>query len=156
MKTINTGPRVRALNQIIGVARDGHDLYARGVADMQDSDPDLSALLMRMAESSARVVDRVSGLVRREGGRPVRHGTIIGHVRGYFGWLGTVLGDAGIQYLSEGQASEARLIRVMEAAVRHGDLGEETYGTLDAMLRDTRLYHDDMRGRLDTMRARDP
>jgi uncharacterized protein (TIGR02284 family) len=155
MKTVNTGPRVRGLNQIIGVARDGHDLYARAVADVQDTDPALSALMMRMAHANARVVDRVSGLVRREGGRPLRHGTVGGHVRGCFGWLGTVLGDADIQYLSESQASEARLIRVMEAAVREGALADDARGVVGALLRDTRSGWDDIRDRLDTLRARD-
>ena len=43
MSTVQSGHAIRELNQIIGIARDGHDIYARAVADDGTQDPQLNA-----------------------------------------------------------------------------------------------------------------
>jgi uncharacterized protein (TIGR02284 family) len=141
MNTISMG---HELNRIIGVARDGHRVYAKAAADMQNKDPQLSAIMMRMADANVRIIDQLTRRVRQGGERPNRHGTALGHLRGYVGWLGTVLGDAGIQHVSEGHASEARLIRLLDAASADARLPGDIRGLLDALLRDARRHHDQL------------
>ncbi len=155
MNTANKGHAVLALNRIIGVARDGQGIYAKAVAGVQDHDPQLSALMMRMADANTKIVRQLTRLVRQDCGQPARHGTALGHLRGYFGWLGGVLGDAGIQYVSEGQASEARLIRVLDGAATDAQLPERTRDMIEIMLRDTRRHHDQLHAALGDMRGRD-
>lgn len=155
MTTATNGHAIRELNQIIGIARDGHEIYAKAIAGVQMHDPQLSALMMRMAASKTHIVDGVTRLVRDAGGQPARHGTLAGNVRGCFGWLGTVLGDAGIQYVSESQAAEGRLVRALESSVQDGALPAHARRTLNGMLLETRLCWDDMRQQLDTLRERD-
>jgi len=155
MNTVSNGHAIRELNQIIGIARDGHEIYAKAVAGVQMHDPQLSALMMRMAASKTQIVAGVTRLVRDAGGQPARHGTLAGNVRGCFGWLGTVLGDAGIQYVSESQAAEARLVRALEASVRDGALPPQARRMLNGMLLETRLCWDDMRQQLETLRERE-
>ena len=154
MSTVQSGHAIRELNQIIGIARDGHDIYARAVAD-GTQDPQLNALMMRMAAAKVQVIDGVTRLVRDAGGQPARHGTLAGSLRGGFGRLGTVLGDAGIQYASESQAAEARLVRALEVAARDGALTAHARRTLNGMLLETRLGWDDMRQEVDDLRGRD-
>jgi uncharacterized protein (TIGR02284 family) len=155
MNTANKGHAVVELNRIIGVARDGQGIYAKAVAGVQDHDPQLSALMMRMADANTNIVRQLTRLVRQDGGRPACHGTALGHLRGYFGWLGGVLGDAGIQYVSEGHASEARLIRVPDAAATDAQLPGETRDVLEIMLRDARTHRDQLHAALGDMRRRD-
>ncbi len=145
---------VRLLNRIIAVARDGHALHARAVARTQDEDAALCAVMMRMAGSSAAIIERVGTRVRQAGGRPARHGTVLGAVRAAFGWLGTVLGDAGIQYVSQAQASRARLIHALQAALQDATLPEEARPILEAMVRDAKQDWQQLHGRLDRLRAR--
>jgi len=154
MSTVQPGHAIRELNQIIGIARDGHDIYARAVADGAQ-DPQLNALMMRMAAAKVQVIDGVTRLVRGAGGHPARHGTLAGSLRGGFGRLGTVLGDAGIQYASESQAAEARLVRALEVAARDGALTAHARRTLNGTLLETRLGCDDMRQDVDDLRGRD-
>jgi uncharacterized protein (TIGR02284 family) len=155
MNTANKGHAVVELNRIIGVARDGQGIYAKAVAGVQDHDPQLSALMMRMADANTKIVRQLTRLVRQDGGRPARHGTALGHLRGYFGWLGGVLGDAAIQYVSEGHASEARMIRALDVAATDAQLPDGTRVMLEMMLRDTRRHHDQLHAALDDMRRRD-
>ncbi|MEN5041069.1 PA2169 family four-helix-bundle protein [Stenotrophomonas sp. TWI1149] len=154
MSTVQSGHAIRELNQIIGIARDGHDIYARAVADGAQ-DPQLNALMMRMAAAKVQVIDGVTRLVRDAGGQPARHGTFAGSLRGGFGRLGTALGDAGIQYASESQAAEARLVRALEVAARDGALTAHARRTLNGMLLETRLGWDDMRQEVADLRGRD-
>lgn len=155
MSTVQSGHAIRELNQIIGIARDGHDIYARAVADDGTQDPQLNALMMRMAAAKMQVIDEVTRLVRDAGGQPSRHRTLAGSLRGGFGRLGTVLGDADIQYASESQAAEARLVRALEVAARDGALTAHARRTLNGMLLETRLGWDDMRQEVDELRGRD-
>lgn len=156
MNTDNNGQAVHGLNEIISIARDGHGIYAKAVAGVQSTDPQLSALMMRMAASKTKVVTELTTLVRRAGGQPALHGTLGGQLRGGFGWFGTVLGDAGIQYVSESHAAEARLVRAMEVAVHNRALSGQARRTLGNLLLETRLCWDDMRQQLTTLRERDP
>lgn len=155
MSTVQSGHAIRELNQIIGIARDGHDIYARAVADDGTQDPQLNALMMRMAAAKMQVIDGVTRLVRDAGGQPSRHRTLAGSLRGGFGRLGTVLGDADIQYASESQSAEARLVRALEVAARDGALTANARRTLNGMLLETRLGWDDMRQEVDELRGRD-
>lgn len=109
--TVNRRHYIRLLNRIIAVAHDGHALHARAVARTQGEDAPLCAVMMRVAGSSAAIIHTLGRHVLQAGGRPARHGTVLGGVRAGFGWLGTVLGDVGIQYVSQEDASRARLIR---------------------------------------------
>jgi len=76
MNTVSNGHAIRELNQIIGIARDGQEIYAKAVAGVQMHDPPLSALMMRMAASKTQIVAGVTRLVRDAGGQPSRHGTL--------------------------------------------------------------------------------
>lgn len=152
--TVSRQHYIRLLNRIIAVAHDGHALHARAVARTQGDDAPLCAVMMRMAGSSAAIIDTLGRHVRQAGGRPARHGTVLGGVRAGFGWLGTVLGDAGIQYVSQGQASRARLIRVLQAALHDQTLPGDARQVLEEMERHAQHDWQQLHGRLNGLRAR--
>ncbi|PTT61796.1 hypothetical protein DBR34_10465 [Stenotrophomonas sp. HMWF003] len=146
---------VRMLNCIVAVARDDHALHAHAVARLQGSDAALCAVMMHMAGSSAAIIATLGRRVRQAGGRPARHGTLLGGVRAGFGWWGTVLGDAGIQYASQGQACRGRLIRALQAALNDATLPEDARPILDEMMRYAQHDWQQLHGRLDGLRARE-
>ncbi|WP_314404203.1 hypothetical protein [Stenotrophomonas rhizophila] len=152
--TVSRQHYIRLLNRIIAVAHDGHALHARAVARTQRDDAPLCAVMMRMAGSSAAIIDTLGRHVRQAGGRPARHGTVLGGIRAGFGWLGTVLGDAGIQYVSQGQALRARLIRVLQAALHDEALPGDARQVLEAMERHAQHDWQQLHGRLNGLRAR--
>ncbi|MET4618402.1 uncharacterized protein (TIGR02284 family) [Stenotrophomonas sp. 2619] len=155
LHTVSRQHYVRLLNRIIAVAHDGHALHARAVARTQGDDAALCAVMMRMAGSSAAIIDTLGRRVRQAGGRPARHGTVLGAVRAGFGWLGTVLGDAGIQYVSQAQASRARLIHALQSALQDAALPEDARPMLDEMMRHAQHDWQHLHGRLDGLRARE-
>lgn len=145
---------VRLLNRIVAVARDDHALlHAHAVARLQGSDAALCAVMMHMAGSSAAIIATLGRRVRQAGGRPARHGTPLGGVRAGFGWWGTVLGDAGIQYASQGQACRGRLIRALQAALNEATLPEDVRPMLDEMMHYAQHDWQHLHGRLDGLRA---
>ncbi|MNN87882.1 hypothetical protein D3C81_2054960 [compost metagenome] len=64
------------------------------------------------------------------------------------------MGDAGIQYVSQAQASRARLIHALQAALQDATLPEEARPILEAMVRDAKQDWQQLHGRLERLRAR--
>ena len=106
---MNTQKKIQhSLNDLIEIARDGHDFYTEAAGKVKDAE--LSALFMRIAGVKQDIVPRLSTVVASAGGKPAEHGTMVGSMQQFYGKVRAAFGDTNYGYVAELEESEDRLL----------------------------------------------
>ena len=142
---MNTQKKIQhSLNDLIEIARDGHDFYTEAAGKVKDAE--LSALFMRIAGVKQDIVTRLSTVVASAGGKPAEHGTMVGSMQQFYGKVRAALGDTTYGYVAELEESEDRLLKAFNETIGDEDTPAAARAEAQALLPSVRECHNVMRG----------
>ena len=143
---MNTQKKIQhSLNDLIEIARDGHDFYTEAAGKVKDAE--LSALFMRIACVKQDIVTRLSAVVASAGGKPAEHGTMVGSMQQFYGKVRAALGDTTYGYVAELEESEDRLLKAFNETIGDEDTPAAARAEAQALLPSVRECHNVMRDR---------
>jgi conserved hypothetical protein len=137
------------LNDLIEISRDGKAFYEEASDRIESSE--LSDLFMGIAGVKGELVEEISRIVSRSGGRPAERGTLVGAMHQCYGKMLAAFGETQYQYLKELEKSEERLVQTFNEVLNDPELSQDVKREVARMIPKVSECHSVMLNRLQSM-----
>lgn len=133
------------LNDLIEIARDGHEFYTEAAGKVDN--PELASLFMRMADHKREIVGGLTAEVTALGGEAADHGTMVGSMRQAYANMRAALGNKDYAYVAELEELEDRLMGAFRETISDSDTPAAAKAAAQKYLPQVVECHDIMRSR---------
>ncbi len=140
-----------SLNDLIQIARDGHDFYTAAATKVDDAE--LASLFERIARSKAAIVASLSSTVAATGGEPAKHGTFVGSMQEMYAKVRAAFGDTQYGYVAELEESEDRLLKAFKDVLTDNEVPAPVRTEVTRLLPEVQETHAVMRARKHAMKS---
>ena len=141
----NDSKTEHTLNDLIAIARDGHEFYTDAAQKVGDAE--LAALFTRIAGVKSSIVSKLGATVQAAGGDPEDDGTMVGGMQQLYGRIRAALGDKEYGYVAELEESEDRLLKAFKDTIADSDTSPTARAAAQELLPQVTECHNTMRDR---------